>query len=90
MKCLRIGYEMVEGSYEGLMLDAIIGRAVVLGANVRWRDAEGVILAFDNDVDDVVRDIKRYIRYLTKNIRVAFEDGWTRPRPPDIFSIEDC
>lgn len=88
MKCLRLGYEMLEGSFEELMLDAITGRAVAMGAEVKLRDAEGVVLAYTDD--DVAKEIKRYIKYLTKAVRVAFEDGWARPRPPDIFSIEDC
>ncbi|MEM4792857.1 MAG: hypothetical protein QXS00_08055 [Pyrobaculum sp.] len=91
MRCLRIGYEMIEGSFEWLIIDAIIGRAISLGASLKWRDAEGVILTFDtDDANDVAKEIKRYIKYLVKSVRVAFEDGWVRPRPPDIFVVEDC
>ncbi|AFA40128.1 hypothetical protein Pogu_2101 [Pyrobaculum oguniense TE7] len=90
MRCVRIGYEMLEGSSEQLVLDVVVGRATVLGAEVKWRDSEGVILAFDTDDADVAKEIKRYIKYLVKSVRVKFEDGWVRPRPPDIFVVEDC
>ena len=86
LKELRIGYEMIEGSSESIVLN------IIAGALVRYynlvpviADNEGLVYQIDGSCDELISFLKDYLERVKKTVKVRFEDGWTRIRIPDIM-----
>ncbi|MEM1889836.1 MAG: hypothetical protein QXN04_06805 [Pyrobaculum sp.] len=86
---LVIGYEMLEGSSESIVLDLIAGmlvRRFSLAPEIA--DMEGLVYTVEQDIcQEVVAELEEYLDAVEKSVRVRFE-GWAKIRKPDIVRCE--
>ncbi len=83
---LVIGFEMLEGSSESIVLDLIAGMmARKFGLAPEWSDSEGLVYDVNAEECQKITDfIREYLNAVRGVVRVRFE-GWVKIREPDII-----
>ena len=80
---LVIGFEMLEGSGEQIVLDLVAG---MLARRFRIvpevADSEGLVYEVEN-CREAAALVEEYLKMVEKTVRVRFE-GWVRVRLPDM------
>ncbi len=86
---LVIGYEMLEGSSEPIVLNLIVGMLVRrFNLTPEIADMEGLVYTVEQDIcQEVVAVLEEYLDAVEKSVRVRFE-GWAKIRKPDIVKCE--
>ncbi len=84
---LVIGFEMLEGSGESIVLDLIAGMmARKFGLAPEWSDSEGLVYEVNaEECQKITAFIREYLNAVRGVVRVRFE-GWSKLRVPDIIT----
>ena len=82
---LVIGFEMLEGSSESIVLDLIAGMlARWFNIAPEWSDMKGLVYTVELDECEIITAaLTEYLKAVRRVVRVRFE-GWVRIREPDI------